>query len=178
MRILQGKSAEVWVSEVELRSSRLEEIEPAVGRIVEDVRRHGDRALQKYARRFDALAPKQRLQVTDSELRAAWRRAPAPLRKALRIAEKNVRRFCEWQKPKEWIRSSDGLSLGQLVRPLDSCGCYVPGGRFPLVSTLLMTVIPAQVAGVKNIRVDSPHPSSQVLEAGDLRGGAEFYRAC
>ena len=176
MRILCGKSAAAYVREIEQRGSRLDEIEPAVRRIVEHVRRNGDRALLKYARRFDGLAPKQNLRVSDSELRAAWRGAPVKLRNALRIAQKNIRRFCEWQEPKEWTRSRSGVSLGQLVRPLDSCGCYVPGGRFPLVSTLLMTVIPAQVAGVKNIRVASPHPSSEVLAAAAMLGVSEFYR--
>ena len=176
MRILSGKSATEYVREIEQRSSRLEKIEPAVRRIVDDVRRNSDRALLKYARKFDALAPKQNLRVSDAELRAAWKSAPESLRRALRVAEKNIRRFCEWQKPKEWTRSSHGISLGQLVRPLDSCGCYVPGGRFPLVSTLLMTVIPAQVAGVKNIRVVSPHPSREVLAAASMLGVREFYR--
>jgi histidinol dehydrogenase len=176
MRVLSGKSAAAYVREIEQRSSRLEKIEPAVRGIVEDVRRNGDRTLLKYARKFDALAPKQSLRVSEAELRAAWKAAPASLRKALRVAEKNIRRFCEWQKPKQWTRSSNGVSLGQLVRPLDSCGCYVPGGRFPLVSTLLMTVIPAQVAGVKNIRVVSPHPSSEVLAAAAMLGVREFYR--
>ena len=176
MRILSGKSAAAYVRRIEQRSSRLEKVEPAARRVVEDVRRNGDRALLKYARRFDALAPKQRLRVTSSELRAAWRAAPVALRIGLRVAEKNIRRFCEWQKPKEWIRASNDVALGQLVRPLDSCGCYVPGGRFPLVSTLLMTIIPAQVAGVKNIRVVSPHPSSEVLAAAAMLDVSEFYR--
>jgi histidinol dehydrogenase len=176
MRILSGKFAAAYLREIEQRGSRLEKIEPAVRKIVEDVRRNGDRRLLKYARRFDALAPKQNLRVSDTELRAAWKSAPESLRKALGVAEKNIRRFCEWQKPKEWTRSSHGISLGQLVRPLDSCGCYVPGGRFPLVSTLLMTVIPAQVAGVKNIRVVSPHPSPEVLAAAAMLGVREFYR--
>src|SRR5216683_3973727 len=176
MRILSGKSATAYVREIEQRGSRLDEVEPAVRQIVEEVRREGDRALLKYARRFDALAPKQSLRVSDSELRAAWKSAPAPLRKALGIAEKNIRRFSRWQKPKAWNRSKNSVSLCQLVRPLDSCGCYVPGGRFPLLSTLLMTVIPAQVAGVKNIRVVSPHPSSEVLAAAALLGVNEFYR--
>lgn len=176
MRVLSGKSAVDYVSEIERRGSRLEKIEPAVRRIVEDVRKNGDRALVRYARKLDALAPKQSLRVSEAELRAAWKNAPVPLRKALQVAEKNIRQFCEWQKPKEWTRSSNGISLGQLVRPLDSCGCYVPGGRFPLVSTLLMTVVPAQVAGVKNIRVVSPHPSSEVLAAAEMLGVSEFYR--
>jgi histidinol dehydrogenase len=174
--MLSGKSASAYVREIELRSSRLDEIVPAAKRIIEEVRRNGDRALLKYARKFDALAPKQRLRVTKAELRAAWKTAPASLRKALRVAENNIRRFCEWQRPKEWTRLSNGISLGQLVRPLDSCGCYVPGGRFPLVSTLLMTVIPAQVAGVKIVRVVSPHPSPEVLAAAAMLGVNEFYR--
>ena len=176
MRILSSKSAAAYVREIEQRNSRLEKTEPAVRRIVEDVRTNGDRALLKYARRFDRLAPKQELRVPKSELREAWKRSPASLRKALQIAENNIRQFCQWQKPKEWARSSNGILLGQLVRPLDSCGCYVPGGRFPLLSTLLMTVIPAQVAGVKNIRVVSPHPSSEVLAVAAMLGVSEFYR--
>src|SRR5579863_2112765 len=163
MRILSGKSAAAYVREIEQRSSRLEKVEPAARRIVEDVRCNGDRALLKYARKFDTLAPRQNLRVTNAELRAAWKSASAPLRKAMRLAEKNIRRFCEWQKPKEWTRASRGISLGQMVRPLDSCGCYVPGGRFPLISTLLMTVIPAQVAGVKEILVTCPRPNPEIL---------------
>ncbi len=176
MRIMQGKAAEACVRAMAERGSRLDEIEPAVQRIVEDVRRHGNRALSKYARRLDGLGPKQNLRVSDSELIAAWRIAPSRLRTALRIAEKNIRRFCEWQRPKEWVRTGNGTSLGQLVRPLNSCGCYVPGGRFPLVSTLLMTVIPAQVAGINNIRVVSPRPTSEVLAAVAMLGVREFYR--
>lgn len=176
MRTLEGNAAEAYVHRLEQRGSRLNEVEPAVKKIIEDVRRGGDRAVLKYARKFDAVGPKQKLRVQEDELRAAWRNAPAKLRSALRIAEKNIRRFCELQKPKDWTRSTGGIMLGQLVRPLDSVGCYVPGGRFPLVSTLLMTVIPGQVAGVKNIRVASPRPSVEVLAAADMLGIREFYR--
>ena len=176
MRILHGKAAEDYVRSLERRGSRLEEIEPAVRKIIEDVRRNGDRALLEYARKFDGLGAKQSLRVAESELRSAWKAAPKDLRTALQVAERNIRRFCEWQKPREWRRSADGATLGQLVRPLDSAGCYVPGGRFPLVSTLLMTVIPAQVAGVKNIRVVSPRPTREVLAAAGMLGIKEFYR--
>jgi histidinol dehydrogenase len=109
-------------------------------------------------------------------MRAAWRKAPAELRAALQTAEKNIREFSERQKPKEWTHSANGIALGQLVRPLDSAGCYVPGGRFPLVSTLLMTVIPAQVAGVTNIGVVSPRPSAEVLAAACMLGVRDFFR--
>ena len=176
MRMLEGKVAEAYVRSLERRGSRLDEIEPAVKKIVDAVRRGGDRALLKYARKFDGLGYKQSLRVSDGEMRLAWKRASADLKAALRVAEKNIRRFCEWQKPKKWMRSTNGTKLGQLVRPLDSVGCYVPGGRFPLVSTLLMTVIPAQVAGVKSIRVVSPKPSQEVLAAAHILGVSEFYR--
>ena len=176
MRILKDKAADAYVRGLERRGSRLDDIEPVVKKIVDDVRRGGDQALLKYARKFDGLEPKQDLRVCKAEFHAAWENAPADLRSALRVAVKNIRRFCEWQKPKEWMRASNGVTLGQLVRPLDSVGCYVPGGRFPLVSTLLMTVIPAQVAGVKNIRVVSPKPSQEVLAAAQMLGVQEFYR--
>ena len=68
------------------------------------------------------------------------------------------------------------LLSGQLVQPLESVGCYVPGGRYPLVSTVLMTVIPAQVAGVRTVRVVSPNPSAEVLTAAGMLGVTEFYR--
>ena len=96
--------------------------------------------------------------------------------KSLRQAAQNIRQFCEWQKPIEWMRSRSGISVGQIVRPLESVGCYVPGGRYPLVSTLLMTVIPAQVAGVKNIRVVSPKPTAEVLAAAAMLEVSEVYR--
>src|SRR6266566_3114156 len=176
MRVLKGAAAETCVRKLESRGSRLEEIEPAVRKIVHDVRGNGDRALRKYARKFDGLGTTQSLRVSDSDLRKAWQKAPGLLKSSLRIAEQNIRQFCEWQKPKAWRRSRNSISLGQLVRPLESVGCYVPGGRFPLVSTLLMTVIPAQVAGVKNIRVVSPQPSDQVLAAAGMLGIEEFYR--
>jgi histidinol dehydrogenase len=176
MRILQGEAAEKYVCSLERRGSRLDEVEPAVRKIVDDVRSHGDRALLDYARKFDGLGAGQNIRMDRSELRAAWKNAPRELRAAMRVAERNIRKFCEWQKPKQWRRSAEGATLGQLVRPLDSAGCYVPGGRFPLVSTLFMTVIPAQVAGVKNIRVVSPKPTQEVLAAAGMLGVKEFYR--
>ena len=117
-----------------------------------------------------------RCACSEEEMTAAWRMLAPRLRKSLRQAAQNIRRFCEWQKPGSWMRTRGGISLGQLVRPLESVGCYVPGGRYPLVSTVLMTVIPAQVAGVKNIRVVSPKPSAEVLAAAAMLGVRELYR--
>ena len=176
MRILAGQAAGTYVNTLENRGSRIDEVESIVRHIIEDVRSNKDRALLKYAREFDGLDPAPPLRVCESEIEDAWKRAPGQIQSALQKAAKNIRQFCEWQKPKAWTRSRNGISLGQLVRPLDSVGCYVPGGRFPLVSTMLMTVIPAQVAGVKNIRVVSPRPSSEILAAAGMLGVREFYR--
>jgi len=176
MRIVSGREAGAMVERLAARSARLSGLEPRVRRIIDDVRHGGERSLRKYAQRLDGLGPKQSLRVSEEEMAAAWQMLPTRLRKSLRQAAQNIRRFCEWQKPADWMRTRGGISLGQMVRPLESVGCYVPGGRYPLVSTVLMTVIPAQVAGVKNIRVVSPKPPAQVLAAAAMLGVQEFYR--
>jgi len=110
-------------------------------------------------------------------LQQAWQRTSAGLRQAITQAAANIRHYGAWQKPQEWRREiQPGVSVGQLVRPLESVGCYVPGGRYPLPSTLLMTVIPAQVAGVPQIRVVSPRPAQATLAAAAFLGVREFYR--
>src|SRR5438270_7276204 len=176
MRRLEGQADDAIVANLENRGSRFDDIEPAVRKIVDDVRRNGDAALLKYAHQFDGLDSEQRVRVREAEMKAALKQAPAQLKTALQKAGRNIRQFCEWQKPKAWTKSRGGSFLSQLIRPLDSVGCYVPGGRFPLVSTLLMTVIPAQVAGVNNIRVVSPRPSAEVLAAAAMLGVNEFYK--
>ena len=176
MRILSGRAAEARVKQLAGRSSQFGTVEPRVRKIVDDVRRNGDRALRKYAMQWDGLKAGDSIRISEKELQKAWKEVSPQLRAALKQAAANIREFCEWQKPKEWRRAKNGISLGVLVRPLDSVGCYVPGGRYPLVSTLLMTVIPAQVAGVKNIRVSSPQPRPEVLAAAGMLGVKEFYR--
>jgi len=176
MRILSGTAAAARVQKIAARGSRYAEVEPAVRRIITDVRRQGDRALRKYAERWDGLGAQESLSVSEVEIQAAWKTAAPELKSSLRHAAANIRHFCEWQKPAEWTRTRKGITVGQVVRPLDSVGCYVPGGRYPLVSTLLMTVIPAQVAGVQNIRVVSPHPRTEVLAAAGMLGVTEVYR--
>lgn len=176
MRVVTGDAALLWVRKLERRSSDLASLEPRVRRIVNDVRRNGDRALRAYAKKWDGLDSKENIRVPQAELEAAFAMASPALRRALLQAAANIRRFCQWQRPREWRRNDAGISLGQVVRPLDSVGCYVPGGRHPLVSTLLMTVIPAQVAGVNNIRVVSPDPKIEVLAAAHMLGVSEVYR--
>lgn len=149
----------------------------AARRIVDSVQRDGDRALRRYAERWDGLGPRQALRVSESQLKSALSGISGQLRMALEVAARNIRTFCEWQLPREFRRESQpGLILGQLIRPIESVGCYVPGGRYPLPSSLLMTVIPAQVAGVRRIVVTSPRPAPEILAAAALLGVKEFFR--
>src|SRR5436305_9882342 len=178
LRIISGRRAEAFVRKLEQRGATdLAPVEKPVRRIVDDVRRNGDRALRRYAEKWYGLAPKQSLRASARELEQAWNSVSPEFHKALEIAANNIRQYCEWQKPKEWQHSSEpGTKLGQVVRPLQSAGCYVPGGRYPLPSTMLMTVIPAQVAGVQEIRVTSPRPAKETLASAHFLGVKEFYR--
>jgi histidinol dehydrogenase len=178
MRILDGAERNNFVQALEQRGTTdLAEVEPAVRRIVNDVRRNGDRALRRYTSRWDGLGEDECLRVPSSDLEKAWRESSTELQNAVKQAAANIRQYCEWQKPEEWRREiQPGVIVGQLVRPLESVGCYVPGGRYPLPSTLLMTVIPAQVAGVSQIRVVSPNPAPATLAAAAYLGVREFYR--
>ena len=178
MRILNGLKKDRFMHALEQRGATdLAEVEPAVRGIVNDVRRKGDRALRRFAARWEGLDKSQPVRVTEEELHEAWQTSPAELQDAITQAASNIRRYCEWQKPEEWRREiQPGVCVGQLVRPLASVGCYVPGGRYPLPSTLLMTVIPAQVARVPQIRVVSPRPAQATLAAAAFLGVREFYR--
>jgi histidinol dehydrogenase len=178
MRMLRGRKAEAFVRTLEQRGAAdLARVEKAVTRIVADVRKNGDKALRRYAEKFDALKSKQPLRFSDAELEQAWKEAPEEFKQALKVASGNIRQYCEWQKPQQWRNAiAPGINVGQVVRPLQSAGCYVPGGRYPLPSTMLMTVIPAQVAGVRDIRVVSPRPAPETLATAHFLGMREFYR--
>ncbi len=178
MRILDGKKRDRYVEALERRGATdLAEVEPTVRRIINDVRKNRDRALRRYSTRWDSLGENEAFRVADADLHQAWQDTPAQLQSAIKHAAGNIRRYCEWQKPQEWRREiQPGVCVGQMIRPLQSVGCYVPGGRYPLPSTLLMTVIPAQVAGIKKIRVVSPHPARATLAAAAFLGVSDFYR--
>ena len=155
----------------------LDAVLPAVKRIVADVRKRGDRALLGYAAEFDGLSGPSALRVTPAEMVAAWKALDPTLCDALRTAAAQIRGFAKRQMPKSWsFAPLRGVKTGQFARPVGSVGCYVPSGRHPLPSTLLMTAIPAQVAGVKRIVVVSPKPAPETLAAAHLLGITEFYR--
>jgi histidinol dehydrogenase len=171
-------AAEEALTRLERRGgAALDEVMPAVTRIIKGVRKDGDRALLRYAAQFDSLPGADALRVTAAEMAAAWDALNPDLRDALSTAAAQIRGFAKRQLPQSWsISPSPGLTTGQLVRPLTSVGCYVPSGRHPLPSTLLMTAIPAQVAGVERIVVVSPKPARETLAAAHLLGIGEFYR--
>jgi histidinol dehydrogenase len=178
MRTLRGRKAEAFVRTLEQRGAAdLARVEKTVARIVADVRKNGDQALRRYAEKLDGLKAKQPLRVTDVELEQAWGAVSEDFKQALKVAAANIRQYCEWQKPQQWRNAvAPGINVGQVVRPLQSAGCYVPGGRYPLPSTMLMTVIPAQVAGVQEIRVVSPRPATETLATAHFLGVRELYR--
>jgi histidinol dehydrogenase len=152
-------------------------VEPVVRRILSEVRKSGNRALLKYSIEFDGLTKGEPLLVSREEMRAAWEETAPELQAAMMVARGNILAFAEAQLPQEWtISPVDGVKTGQIVRPLGSVGCYVPGGRYPLPSTLLMTVTPAQVAGVERIVICSPKPAKETMAAAWLAGVTEFYR--
>jgi histidinol dehydrogenase len=173
-----ARQAEEIMAALERRGrASLDTVHPAVKRIVADVRQKGDRALLRYAAQFDGFKETTSLRVTPEEMAAAWQAADPGLRDALSIAANQIREFARRQLPSSWnFHPIPGLSTGQLVRPLQSVGCYVPSGRHPLPSTLLMTAIPAQVAGVERIVIVSPKPAPETLAAAHHLGITEFYR--
>jgi histidinol dehydrogenase len=173
-----AKTAAAMIEAIEQRGAvSTAKVEPVVRRILAEVRKNGDRTLRKYATKFDGLQKDASLRVSREEMEAAWQATSPELQAAMMVARGNILAFAEAQLPKEWtISPADGVKTGQIVRPLGSVGCYVPGGRYPLPSTLLMTATPAQIAGVERIVVCSPKPARETLAAAYLADVTEFYR--
>ena len=158
------------------RALRLAAAERVVRPILEAVRKRGDKALVEYARRLDGL-DRPSVRIRQSELEQAAAQLKPAFRAAVRTAAANIRAFAKAQLPREksWLAAA-GLRLGQIVRPLDAVGAYIPAGRYPLPSTLLMTVIPARVAGVRRICVASPRPVPEILGTAHLLGVRDVFQ--
>ena len=170
-------ASEAIATLTERRRAPYERVLPQARRIIESVRRGGDTALLRLRARLDNISPQSPLRIPEAELQLAWESTPEPLRKAFKTAAGNIRAFAARQRPKDFnLKPAPGVTTGQRVIPLSSAGCYVPSGRYPLPSTLLMTVIPAQVAGVERIVAVSPNPAKETLAAAFLLGITEFYR--
>src|SRR3984957_10836329 len=147
---------------LEARRSSSREASRIAARIVQDVRRHGDAALFSWTKRLDRVTlNSQSVWVSRAELKNARQTVSREFLAAIDHAARNIRAVARRQKPQAWsIEVEPGVRASQIVRPIESVGCYLPGGRFSLVSTLLMTVIPAQEAGGKRIVVVSPQPGA------------------
>ena len=146
-----------------------------VAAIVSDVRRHGDRALSRYARQLDGLDGP--IEVSRDEMRRAARDVPAPVRAALRAAATHIRSVAARQVPRGWrTRVAPGVTVEQRIVPLDRVGCYVPAGRYPLPSSLLMTAIPAGAAGVREVVAVCPRPAPVVMAAALEAGVSRLFR--
>jgi histidinol dehydrogenase len=151
------------------------ETEQRVAQIVGDVRTNGEAALLRYAREFDRLEGP--IEISRKDMQAAAKTVPARVRQAIRVAAKNIRAVAKRQVPRGWkLRVGAGLTVEQRIVPLDRVGCYVPGGRYPLPSTVLMTAIPATVAGVKEVIAVCPKPDAVVMAAALDAGVSRFFR--
>jgi histidinol dehydrogenase len=149
--------------------------EKRVAEIVADVRRDGDKAVTRYARALDRLDGP--LEIGSDEMRRAARTVDPSVRRAIRDAARNIRIVAKRQVPAGWrVAVTAGVSVEQRIVPLDRVGCYVPGGRYPLPSSLLMTAIPADAAGVADVVAVCPRPEPVVLAAALEAGVSRLFR--
>ncbi len=160
--------------------AKIKKVSPGVQKIVEDVRKRGDPALREYTKKFDR-ADISDFRVSKEEFKEAKQGAGADVVKALENTKKNIEDFQKRQLKGGWSYRKGGAKLGQIVRPIESVGCYVPGGKASYPSTVLMAAVPATVAGVKRIAVTTPpqkdgRVNSAVLAACDIAGVDEVYR--
>jgi histidinol dehydrogenase len=149
--------------------------ERRVLRIVDEVRTGGDRALTRFATRFDRVTGS--IEVTPKEMREGAALVEPPVRRAIAKAAANIAAVAFRQIPKHFdVAVTTGVTVEQRVEPLDRVGCYVPGGRFPLPSSLLMTAVPARVAGVREVIVCCPRPEPAVMAAALEAGVGRLFR--
>jgi histidinol dehydrogenase len=177
MRILKLTS-EVEKQLLRSRQNRDAGAERVAARIVEDVRRRGDLALHAWTKKLDGIdLHREGVWISRREIAAATTRVGADFLRAVRHAARNVRQVAEKQLPRAWtIEVEPGVTVGQVVRPIETIGCYIPGGRHALISTLVMTSVPAMVAGVSRIVVVCPRPNAELLAAAKLLGVTEVVR--
>lgn len=160
------------------RETRNFEAERVAAEIVADVRSRGDKALFEWTKKLDGIdLQEEGLWIGEKEILSARRAADKDLVRAIEHAVRNVRRVAQQQLPKAWSVDTDrGVRISQRVEPIERIGCYIPGGSFALVSTLVMTVAPAQVAGVRDIVVACPRPNNALLAAASILGLKKIAR--
>ena len=177
MRILK-LTASIEKNLLRARHERDAEAGRIASEILVDVRKRGDAALAAWTKKLDGIdITRAGLWISQREMTAARKRVSADFLRAVRHAERNVRRVAEQQLPRPWsLEVQPGVKISQLVRPIESVGCYIPGGRFALVSTMVMTVVPARVAGVRRISVVCPRPNAELLAAAGILGVEKIGR--
>jgi histidinol dehydrogenase len=184
LRVLEFGSPQFnrFLKVLRANSDRTHAVEAAVAKIIAEVRQHGDRALRTFAWRFDKVRLQaDRLRVAPGEIQSALDALPLLERRALALAAKRISQFHRRTVERSFsYRDSTGMRLGQLVRPLERVGIYVPGGAAAYPSSVLMNAIPARVAGVREIVMVSPATPMgdrpQVLAAAAIAGVSEIYR--
>ena len=177
MRILKlTPRIEKWL--LSRRAQRDDEAHSVASEIVADVRKRGDSALFAWTKKLDHLnLACDGVWISRKEIRSAERRVSSEFLSAIKRAAKNVRCVAEKQIPRPWtFETEPGVRITQRVSPIESIGCYIPGGRFSLVSTLVMTAVPAKVAGVSRIVAVCPRPNPELLAAAGLLGTGEIAR--
>ena len=173
--IVRSSEAKRIAALLDRRPSEDAEVGRAVARILQRVRRGGDAAVLEYARRFDRLEGP--LEVSKREMRAAAGQVPRDVKAAIRTAAAHIRKIAARQRPQPWKSVvTPGVEIAQRVSPLDRVGCYVPGGRYPLPSSLLMTAILAVVAGVRDVVAVCPRPDATVMFAAREAGVTRLLR--
>lgn len=152
--------------------------ERVAARIVADVRRRGDAAVAFWTRKLDGIDLRSDgIWVTRKEIAAACSQVSSDFLRALRHAARNAKRVAVQQLPRTWkIVVEPGVSISQVVRPLEAVACYVPGGRFALLSSLIMTAVPAQAAGVHEMIAVCPRPNAELLAAASVLGITRLVR--
>ena len=156
--------------------TQLDEIKENVLKIIENVKKNGDSAIVEFSKKFDNVTlKKSEIQVTKEEIEYAFKQIDKDLLEALKHAKKNLLKFHEAQLKDEWdLEIEDGVRAGQIYRPLESVGLYIPGGRAVYPSTVLMAASPAYVAGVKKIIICSP-PQENKSVAPEILVAAKLF---
>lgn len=182
MRIIREGQVQAFIKILRQRTSlslKEDNIQNVVRKIIADVRKEGDKAVKRYTEKFDAIKL-NRLSITKKEIESSAKNAGREFLKALKESAKRIKTFHELQKEESWYFSEKGIMLGQIISPIERVGVYIPGGKASYPSTVLMNVIPAQIAGVKEIALCVPTPDGRinpwVAAAIQLLGIREVYR--
>ncbi len=148
----------------------------SVNEIINEVKENKDEAVLKYTKKFDGEI--DRILVTEKEIETAYKNVDKETISAIKTAIKNVKDFCEKQIScmKNLDTEINGVKIGHRLIPIETAGCYIPGGNYPLPSTAIMTIVPAKVSGVKNIIACSPKIKDVTIVACDLSGADKIYK--